>query len=110
MANFSRRSTSNISRAFTSPQQTNTTYWPSGQLRRVARNTYDDSANFTGEFIQAFDESGKQTGGHKLTHDPWTGVYGCSEWNVARAGLPSHRLPSGEEERRWSGEAENIHL
>ena len=80
-------------------QQTNTTYWPSGQLRRLARNTYDDSANFTGEFIQAFDESGKQTGGHKLTHDPWTGVYRCSEWNVAAQDYRSLDCPSGEEER-----------
>ena len=79
-------------------QQTNTTYWPSGQLRRVARNTYDESANFTGEFIQAFDESGKQTGGHKLTHDPWTGVYRCSEWNVAAQDYRAIDCPSGEEE------------
>jgi len=86
-------------------QQTNTTYWPSGQLRRVARNTYDDSANFTGEFIQAFDESGKQTGGHKLTHDPWTGVYRCSEWNVAAQDYRAIDCPSGEEE---SGGAEKL--
>jgi hypothetical protein len=38
-------------------QQTNTTYWPSGQLRRVARNTYDGSANFTGEFIHSLRRS-----------------------------------------------------
>jgi hypothetical protein len=80
-------------------QQTNTTYWPSGQLRRVARNTYDESANFTGEFIQAFDESGKQIGGHKLTHDPWTGVYRCSEWNVAAQDYRALDCPSGEEGR-----------
>jgi hypothetical protein len=86
-------------------QQTNTTYWPSGQLRRVARNTYDESANFTGEFIQAFDESGKQTGGHKLTHDPWTGVYRCSEWNVAAQDYRAIDCPSGEEE---SGGAEEL--
>jgi hypothetical protein len=80
-------------------QQTNTTYWPSGQLRRVARNAYDESANFTGEFIQAFDESGKQTGGHKLTHDPWTGVYRCSEWNVPAQDYRAIDCPSGEEGR-----------
>ena len=85
-------------------QQTNTTYWPSGQLRRVARNTYDESANFTGEFIQAFDESGKQTGGHKLTHDPWTGVYRCSEWNVAAQDYRAIDCPSGEEERGGTDE------
>src|SRR5208337_3342068 len=41
-------------------QQTDTTYFPDGKVRRVARNTYDESSNFTGEFIQVFDESGKQ--------------------------------------------------
>lgn len=86
-------------------QQTNTTYWPSGRLRRVARNTYDESANFTGEFIQAFDETGKQIGGHKLTHDPWTGVYRCSEWNVAAQDYRAIDCPSGEEE---SGGAEEL--
>jgi hypothetical protein len=86
-------------------QQTNITYWPNGQVRRLARNTYDESANFTGEFIQAFDESGKQTGGHKLAHDPWTGVYRCSEWNVAAQDYRAIDCPSGEEE---SGGAEGL--
>jgi hypothetical protein len=62
-------------------QQTNTTYWPDGKVRRVARNTYDESSNFTGEFIQVFDESGKQVAGHRLTHDPWTGAYRCYDTN-----------------------------
>jgi len=80
-------------------QQTNTTYWPNGQLRRVARNTYDESANFTGEFIQVFDESGKQVAGHKLTHDPWTGVYRCSEWNIAGEDYREVDCPAGEEDK-----------
>lgn len=78
-------------------QQTNTTYWPNGQVRRVARNTYDESANFTGEFIQVFDESGKHIAGHKLTHDPWTGVYRCSEWSVAVQDYQAVDCPGGEE-------------
>lgn len=78
-------------------QQTDTTYWPNGQVRRVARNTYDESANFTGEFIQVFDESGKQIAGHKLTHDPWTGVYRCSEWSVAAQDYRAVNCPAGEE-------------
>ena len=80
-------------------QQTDTTYWPNGRVRRVARNTYDESANFTGEFIQLFDESGRQVAGHKLTHDPWTGVYRCSEWNVAAQDYRAVDCPAGEEER-----------
>jgi len=78
-------------------QQTDTTYWPNGQVRRVAHNTYDESANFTGEFIQVFDESGKQIAGHKLTHDPWTGVYRCSEWSVAAQDYRAVDCPAGEE-------------
>ena len=78
-------------------QRTDTTYWPNGKARRVTRNTYDESANFTGEFIQLFDESGKQVAGHKLTHDPWTGVYRCSEWNVAAQDYPAVGCPAGEE-------------
>ena len=84
-------------------QQTDTSYWPNGKARRVARNTYDESANFTGEFIELFDESGKQVAGHKLTHDPWTGVYRCSEWSVATHEYGAVECPAGEEE---SGEAE----
>ncbi len=86
-------------------QQTDTSYWPTGKVRRVARNTYDESANFTGEFIEVFDESGKQIAGHKLTHDPWTGVYRCSEWSVAVRDYRAVECPAGEEE---SGAAEEV--
>ena len=86
-------------------QQTDTTYWPDGKVRRIARNAYDESSNFTGEFIQTFDESGKQIGGHKLTHDPWTGIYRCSEWNVAAQDYKPIPCPAGEEE---SGGGEQV--
>ncbi len=79
------------------PQTTSTSYWPNGQTRRVARNTYDDNANFTGEFIQVFDESGKQIAGHRLTHDPQTGVYQCKEWDVAAQDYKVRECPAGEE-------------
>ena len=79
-------------------QQTDTTFWPNGQIRRVAHNTYDESSNFTGEFLQTFDESGKQIAGHKLTHDPWTGVYRCSEWTVATQDYRAVTCPAGEED------------
>jgi hypothetical protein len=78
-------------------QQTDTSYWPDGKVRKVVRNTYDESANFTGEFIQVFDESGRQVAGHKLTHDPWTGVYRCNEWNVAAQDYKPIQCPAGEE-------------
>jgi hypothetical protein len=80
-------------------QQTDTTYWPNGQVRRVAHNTYDESSNFTGEFLETFDQSGKQIAGHKLTHDPWTGVYRCSEWSAATQDYRAGDCPAGEEDR-----------
>jgi hypothetical protein len=79
------------------PQTTSTSYWPNGQSHRVARNTYDDNANFTGEFIQVFDESGKQIAGHRLTHDPQTGVYQCKEWDVTAQNYKPRECPAGEE-------------
>src|SRR5579872_26344 len=80
-----------------SAQQTDTTYWPNGNVRKMARHTYDENSNFLGEFIQVFDESGKQVGGHKLTHDPWTNIYRCSEWNAALVDYKAVECPSGEE-------------
>ncbi|MGA7686030.1 MAG: hypothetical protein WCA58_13535 [Terriglobales bacterium] len=79
-------------------QQTDTTYWPNGRIRRVTHKSYDESANFIGEFIQTFDEAGKQIGGHKLTHDPWKGTYRCEEWNAAAQDYRRVDCPAGEEE------------
>jgi hypothetical protein len=84
-------------------QQTDTTYWPNGQIRRVTHKSYDESANFIGEFIQTFDDAGKQIGGHKLTHDPWTGTYRCVEWNAAAQDYRRVDCPSGEEEGGGGG-------
>ncbi len=80
------------------PNQTDTTYWPNGQMRKVVRKTYDENGNFVGEFIQIFDESGKQIAGHKLTHDPWSGTYRCLEWSTAGQDYRAVECPSGEEE------------
>ena len=79
-------------------QQTSTTYWPNGKIRKVAHNTYDETSNFTGEFIEVFDDSGNLVAGHKLTHDPWTAVYRCSEWNNAAHEYRNVECPSGEEQ------------
>ncbi len=77
--------------------QTTTFYWPDGQVHRTTKNTYDASANFTGEFVQDFDEAGKQVGGHRLTHDPMTNVYTCGDWNTATQNYKSIECPAGEE-------------
>ena len=87
------------------PQQTDTTYWSNGKIRKIAHHAYDESSNFTGEFIQAFDESGRQVAGHKLTHDPWTRIYRCSEWNMSAQDYKAVECPAGEEE---SGGVEEV--
>lgn len=80
-----------------SAQKTDTTYFPDGKVSKIVRVTYDESSNFTGEFIRVFDESGKQVAGHRLTHDPWTGAYRCNEWNVAAQDYKAIQCPAGEE-------------
>jgi len=82
---------------FFGADQTNTTYWPDGKINKITRNTYDASSNFTGEFIQVFDEAGKQVGGHRLTHDPMTNVYTCADWNSSTQNYKSIECPAGEE-------------
>jgi hypothetical protein len=79
------------------PQRTTTTYWPDGKARKITRATYDENANFTGELLQVFDESEKQIAGHQLTHNPWTGVYTCADWNTAEQAYKSVECPAGEE-------------
>jgi YD repeat-containing protein len=79
------------------PQTTSTSYWPNGQIHKLTRNTYDLNANFTGEFVQIYNESEKQIGGHRLTHDPKTGVYECKEWNIAAQDYQVRDCPAGEE-------------
>jgi hypothetical protein len=85
---------------FLAAQQTTINYWPeNGQPHTVTRVTYDLNSNFTGEFAQIFDLSGKQTMGHKLSHDPMTNVYTCADWNVAAQKYLSVECPSSEESK-----------
>ena len=77
--------------------QTTTSYWPDGKVHRITKNTYDATANFTGEFVQDFDEAGKQIGGHRLTHDPMTNVFICKDWNAAGQDYKVTECPTGEE-------------
>ena len=79
------------------PQSVSTSYWPNGQAHKITHNNYDNNSNFTGEFVDIFDESGRQTGGHKLTHDPITNVYTCAEWNTSANAFKSVDCPAGEE-------------
>lgn len=79
------------------PQSTSTSYWPNGQVKKVTHNTYDNNSNFTGEFADIFDDTGKQIGGHHLTHDPQTNVYTCAEWNDTAHAYKTVDCPAGEE-------------
>lgn len=79
------------------PQTTSTSYWPNGKVHRITRETYDNNANFTGEVIQVFDESGKQISGHQLTHDPQTNFYHCADWDVSAQKYLTIDCPAGEE-------------
>lgn len=88
--------------------QTATFYWPDGKVHRITKNTYDASANFTGEFVQQFDESGKQTAGHRLTHDPMTNVYTCADWSTATQTYKSVECPAGEESGGGSEEVKKF--
>ncbi len=87
------------------PQSISTSYWPNGQVHKVTHNTYDNNSNFTGEFVEVFDDTGKQVGGHRLTHDPQTNVYSCSEWNTAANAYKPKECPAGEES---SGSPETV--
>ncbi len=77
--------------------QTTTFYWPDGKARRITTSTYDATANFLGEFVQDFDETGKHIGGHRVTHDPMTNVYTCKDWNTASQDYKVIECPAGEE-------------
>ena len=84
--------------------QTSASYWPDGKVQRITKDTYDANANFLGEFVQDFDEGGKQVGGHRLTHHPMTNVYTCADWNTAAQNYTSIECPAGEE----SGGSEEV--
>ena len=74
-----------------------TSYWPNGKPHKISHHTYDDNSNFTGEFIQVYDESGKQISGHRLTHDPQGNTYRCEDWNTATQNYVLRQCPAGEE-------------
>jgi hypothetical protein len=91
------------------PQEIITSYGPDGKaIRRVSRENYDENANFTQEVITVFDESGKQTGGHTLTHDPFTGIYHCARWNAAAQQYQTEKCPAGEREGPEAGELKEL--
>ena len=92
------RNTMDYKPGFFVPQQTNITYWPGGkQPQLYSHVTYDENANFLSEVIEVYDQAGKHTGGHKVLHDPQTGIYHCWEWVDNTQSYKPVDCPSGEE-------------
>ena len=85
-----------------------TSYWPNGKPHKITENTYDDNSNYLTEYIQVFDESGKQIGGHKLTHDPMTNVFTAPS-GTCGAELRCARMSRGRGVRGRAREREEIH-
>jgi len=82
---------------FLVPQETATSYWPDGKTQRsVTRVSYDENGNFTGEVIRLFGQTGARTGGSRLTHDPFTGIYRCARWKPEAQDYQPAECPSGE--------------
>ena len=94
---------------FPTPQLTTTSYWGDGKsVRSAAENTYDANGNFTAEKVANFDESGKQTAGHILLHDPLTNVYRCSTWNAGLQRYASNECPATEGSGESAGEKKPV--
>ncbi len=81
---------------FYNAQETATTYWPNGKVKILKRTSYDTNSNFTLEIAEVYDESGKQVGGHRLTHTPATNVFHCYEWDTAASDYKEQKCPAGE--------------
>lgn len=93
------------------PQETTTSYWPDGKaIRSVTRVGYDENANFAGEVIELFNEAGTQTGGTKLTHDPFTGIFRCSKWDVSARAYQATECPATEESAEAPKKAKELTL
>jgi len=80
------------------PQTLSTSYWPNGKVHKITHNEYDANSNFTTEFVQVFDDAGKQIGGHRVSHDPQANAYTCTEWNTAAQAYKPLDCPAQEEE------------
>jgi hypothetical protein len=79
------------------PDQMTTSYYPDGKIRTTAQVMYDPNANFASEVTEQFDQSGKRISGHKLLHDPVTGMFRCWKWNGTSQEYGRVVCPSGEE-------------
>ena len=80
------------------PNTTTTSYYPDGKsVENVVKVTYDRSANFVGEIVEQYEQSGKHLSGHKILHDPVTGMFRCWKWSADSQKYDRIVCPSGEE-------------
>ena len=80
------------------PDTTTVSYYADGKtIENVAKVTYDPSANFLSEIVEQYLQSGKHFTGHKIFHDPVTGMFRCWKWNEASQKYDRIVCPSGEE-------------
>jgi hypothetical protein len=80
------------------PNTTTTSYYSDGtSIENAVKVTYDPSANFLSEIVEQYLQSGKHISGHKVFHDPVTGVFRCWKWNEGSQKYDRIVCPSGEE-------------
>jgi len=89
--------------------QTSTSYWPDGKsVHKVSEERFDQNFNFTSETVAGFDQAGKHISGHKLLHNPMTGVYRCFDWNAALQNYKPRDCPASEESREGPSEVRRV--
>ena len=89
--------------------QISTHYWPDGKsVQKISQERFDDNVNFTSEIIEDFDQTGKHVSGHKLFHDPMTGIYRCLDWKVAQQKYVAIDCPASEESREGPSEVRKV--
>ncbi len=79
-------------------QETTTNYFADGKsVSMLSKTTYDENGNFTGQSIARYDPSGKETEGHRVAHDPQTGMYHCWKWDANAQKEKTNECPDTEE-------------
>ena len=77
---------------------TSLSFWPDGKsVQKKAQSGYDENNNFISEIIEDYNLAGKHVSGHKLLHEPMTGIYRCFDWNAPQQKYLAIDCPDSEE-------------
>ncbi len=77
---------------------TSVSFWPDGRsVQKKAQTSYDENNNFISEIIEDYNLAGKHVSGHKLFHEPLTGIYRCFDWNAPQQKYLAIDCPESEE-------------